>query len=115
MGEEKLRTGTPKAFGTRLAGQISRSRCNFVAATGCAMSLPAYAVTQLLKAWTAGDEEALDKIAPSVHEQLHQLAAPYIGWRALQTHPANDRPGQRNLSAAGRLQPTELEGLGALF
>jgi len=43
------------------------------------MSLPApYSVTQLLKAWTAGDEEALDKITPLVYEQLHQLAARYM-------------------------------------
>ena len=43
------------------------------------MSLPAaHEVTQLLKAWTAGDEEALDKITPLVYEQLHQLAERYM-------------------------------------
>ena len=43
------------------------------------MSLPAAdEVTQLLKAWTTGDEGALDKITPLVYEQLHQLAERYM-------------------------------------
>jgi RNA polymerase sigma factor (TIGR02999 family) len=43
------------------------------------MSVPAtHEVTQLLKAWTAGDEEALDKITALVYEQLHQLAERYM-------------------------------------
>jgi RNA polymerase sigma-70 factor, ECF subfamily len=31
-------------------------------------------VTQLLKAWTAGDEQALEKLTPLVYEQLHRVA-----------------------------------------
>jgi hypothetical protein len=31
-------------------------------------------VTQLLKAWTAGDENALEKLVPMVYLQLHQVA-----------------------------------------
>jgi RNA polymerase sigma factor (TIGR02999 family) len=31
-------------------------------------------VTQLLKAWTTGDERALEKLAPLVYEQLHRIA-----------------------------------------
>lgn len=31
-------------------------------------------VTELLKAWTAGDKQALDKIIPLVYGQLHRLA-----------------------------------------
>jgi RNA polymerase sigma factor (TIGR02999 family) len=31
-------------------------------------------VTQLLKAWTAGDQEALEKLTPLVYRQLHQVA-----------------------------------------
>ena len=43
------------------------------------MALPAaHEVTQLLKAWTAGDEAALDRITPLVYEQLHQLAERYM-------------------------------------
>ena len=35
-------------------------------------------VTQLLKAWTAGDEQALQKITPLVYEQLHRAARYYM-------------------------------------
>jgi RNA polymerase sigma factor (TIGR02999 family) len=31
-------------------------------------------VTQLLKAWTAGDEQALEKLAPMVYRELHRVA-----------------------------------------
>jgi len=31
-------------------------------------------VTQLLKAWTTGDERALEKLTPLVYEQLHRIA-----------------------------------------
>ncbi len=31
-------------------------------------------VTQLLKAWSAGDEQALEKLTPLVYEQLHRAA-----------------------------------------
>lgn len=35
---------------------------------------PTHEVTQLLKAWTAGDEQALEKLTPLVYEQLHRVA-----------------------------------------
>jgi len=35
-------------------------------------------VTQLLKAWTAGDEQALEKLTPLVYEQLHRAAQHYM-------------------------------------
>ena len=39
------------------------------------MVLPAtHEVTQLLKAWTGGDEEALEKLIPLVYRRLHQVA-----------------------------------------
>ena len=41
-------------------------------------------VTQLLKAWTAGDEQALEKLTPLVYRQLH---------RAAQRYMAGERPG----------------------
>jgi RNA polymerase sigma-70 factor (ECF subfamily) len=41
-------------------------------------------VTQLLKAWAAGDQEALEELTPLVYEQLHRLAQHYM---------ANERPG----------------------
>src|SRR5271167_3551301 len=31
-------------------------------------------VTQLLKAWTGGDEQALEKLTPLVYRQLHSVA-----------------------------------------
>ena len=41
-------------------------------------------VTQLLKAWTAGDQNALEKLTPLVYEQLHRVARRYM---------AGQRPG----------------------
>ena len=35
---------------------------------------PTHEVTQLLKAWTAGDEQALERLTPLVYEQLHEVA-----------------------------------------
>lgn len=35
-------------------------------------------VTQLLKAWSAGDEEALEKLTPLVYRQLHKIAKRYM-------------------------------------
>lgn len=41
-------------------------------------------VTKLLRAWTAGDQNALEKLTPLVYEQLHRVA---------QHHMAGQRPG----------------------
>ena len=41
-------------------------------------------VTQLLKAWTTGDEQALEKLTPLVYEELHRIA---------QRCMAGERPG----------------------
>ncbi len=39
------------------------------------MALPSsHEVTELLKAWTAGDEQALEKLTPLVYQQLHRVA-----------------------------------------
>ncbi len=35
-------------------------------------------VTRLLKAWTGGDEQALEKLTPLVYEQLHRIARHYM-------------------------------------
>ena len=40
---------------------------------------PTHEVTQLLKAWTAGDQTALEKLTPLVYEQLHRVAQRYMG------------------------------------
>ena len=39
---------------------------------------PTHEVTRLLKAWSAGDEEALEKLTPLVYRQLHQIAKRYM-------------------------------------
>lgn len=39
------------------------------------MTLPStHEVTQLLKAWTTGDEQALEKLTPLVYKELHRVA-----------------------------------------
>ena len=45
---------------------------------------PTHEVTQLLKAWTAGDQKALEKLTPLVYAQLHRVAQHYM---------AGQRPG----------------------
>jgi RNA polymerase sigma-70 factor, ECF subfamily len=42
------------------------------------VSVPTQEVTQLLKAWSAGDEKALEKLTPMVYRQLHQAAQHYM-------------------------------------
>lgn len=41
-------------------------------------------VTRLLLAWSAGDQSALDKLVPLVHQELHRLARAYM---------SRERPG----------------------
>jgi RNA polymerase sigma-70 factor (ECF subfamily) len=36
-------------------------------------------ITQLLGAWSAGDEHALEKLMPLVYDELHRLAQAYMG------------------------------------
>lgn len=44
----------------------------------------AHDITQLLKAWTEGDREALENLTPLVYQQLHRVAQRYM---------AGQRPG----------------------
>jgi RNA polymerase sigma-70 factor, ECF subfamily len=39
---------------------------------------PDHEVTSLLQAWSAGDEKALDKLAPLVYQELHRTAHRYM-------------------------------------
>jgi RNA polymerase sigma-70 factor, ECF subfamily len=39
---------------------------------------PEFEITQLLRAWGSGDEQALDKLTPLVYEQLHRVARRYM-------------------------------------
>ena len=48
-------------------------------------------ITELLLAWNDGDEQALDRLMPLVHDELHRLAHRYMaGERA--DHPLHARP-----------------------
>ena len=42
------------------------------------LSASSHDVTQLLKAWSAGDEAALDKLVPLVYRELHRAARRYM-------------------------------------
>jgi RNA polymerase sigma factor (TIGR02999 family) len=48
------------------------------------MESPAEQLTQLLKAWSEGHEDALEKLMPVVYEDLHRLARRYM---------SDERPG----------------------
>jgi len=39
---------------------------------------PTHEVTELLQAWSAGDESALEKLAPLVYDELHRTAHRYM-------------------------------------
>jgi DNA-directed RNA polymerase specialized sigma24 family protein len=49
-------------------------------------SRPADGVTQLLLAWSDGNEDALAKLTPLVYSELRRLAQRYMG-RELPGHP----------------------------
>jgi hypothetical protein len=42
------------------------------------MDRPAPQITQLLRAWSEGDQSALDQLMPIVYENLHRLAQSYM-------------------------------------
>ncbi|MGC2616726.1 MAG: sigma-70 family RNA polymerase sigma factor [Terracidiphilus sp.] len=42
------------------------------------MAATSHEVTQLLKAWTSGDDQALEKLTPLVYEQLRRVARHYM-------------------------------------
>ncbi|HKM48917.1 MAG TPA: sigma-70 family RNA polymerase sigma factor [Terriglobales bacterium] len=45
---------------------------------------PAHEVTQLLRAWSGGDQQALERLTPLVYEELHRRARHYV---------SRERPG----------------------
>ena len=42
------------------------------------MDPPAHQITQLLRAWSAGDESALEQLVPLVYDDLHRMAQHYM-------------------------------------
>jgi RNA polymerase sigma-70 factor, ECF subfamily len=49
---------------------------------GCLTDVPAHEVTQLLQAWSEGDEQALERLMPLVYGELHRLAGRYMAGEA---------------------------------
>ena len=53
-------------------------------------------VTGLLRAWSAGDEEALQKLMPLVYQELHRAARHYMaGERITDQISVNEQHGIR--------------------
>ena len=48
------------------------------------MEPPSHQITQLLQAWSGGDEAALNQLMPVVYGELHRLAQRFM---------ADERPG----------------------
>jgi len=67
------------------------------------MDHPAPQITQLLRAWSEGDQSALDQLMPIVYENLHRLAQSYM---------AQERPGH-TLQATSLVHETYLRLLDA--
>ena len=66
-----------KAFWKQLFGYVSlRHKASAEVFMGPAPSL--HEVTQLLRAWSAGDQNALDKLTPLVYRELHSAAKRYM-------------------------------------
>jgi len=57
----------------------------------------AHEITNLLIAWSEGDREALERLAPLVHSELHRLARGYL---------ARERPGHILQATALVTKPT---------
>jgi hypothetical protein len=71
----------------------------------CAMSKE---ITQLLLAWNQGDGQALNRLIPLVHGELHRLAHRYMAGER-PGHPAPDHGArQRSVSATYRFEPGSL-------
>jgi len=51
-------------------------------------------VTQLLVAWSEGNQSALETLTPLVHEELRRLAHHYMKGERARTHPANNGIGK---------------------
>src|SRR5207247_470728 len=61
------------------SGDIMRRICDLVVACREAMTIPStQEVTEMLVAWSNGDESALERLIPLVHDELHRLAHRYM-------------------------------------
>jgi hypothetical protein len=67
-------------------------------------------VTRLLLAWSAGDEQALERLTPLVYQELHRLAGAYM---ALSARTTPYRPPPSSCESAA-LAVVELEAVSRL-
>ena len=51
-------------------------------------------ISKLLRAWSGGDQSALEKLTPIVYDELHRLARRYMKARAPRPQPANHGSGE---------------------
>jgi RNA polymerase sigma-70 factor, ECF subfamily len=58
-------------------------------------------VTGLLKAWTGGDQAALDRLIPLVYDELRRMARKRMRKERARQHAADNGFSQRGLSSAG--------------
>jgi RNA polymerase sigma-70 factor (ECF subfamily) len=77
--EEYLPTGSEALYTWRNSTKI-----HIPAREACVTETSEHQVTQLLRAWSEGDEQALEKLMPLVYAELHRLARRYM---------AGERPG----------------------
>ena len=57
-------------------------------------------ISELLRAWSEGDQAALEQIIPLVYNELRRMAAGYLRRRRGAKQPATDGDRSRGLSAA---------------
>ena len=63
---------------------------------------PAHDVTQLLRAWSEGDQQALERLTPLVYHELHRRAHRQMAQERSGQTPTNDGPRQRDLCPVDR-------------
>jgi RNA polymerase sigma factor (TIGR02999 family) len=61
-----------------MASGVLLSCWQYVRRSEAYVSGASHEITRLLQAWTDGDREALDKLTPLVHQELHRLAHRYM-------------------------------------
>ena len=78
---------------TGLADAAAWRICDTAASKGLGAPSPG-AVTELLRAWGDGDDDALEQLMPLVEAELRRLARGYMATRAARAHAADNGVGQ---------------------
>jgi hypothetical protein len=58
-------------------------------------------ISVLLRAWSGGNQSALDKLTPILYQELHRLGRPLHAAGASWARPAAHRTGERSLPSPG--------------